>query len=57
MTDRAVPRATPTPPTGAAVARQAGVSRATVAYVLNGHPGARVHPLDLARTEESAAGR
>ncbi|MFG2893371.1 LacI family DNA-binding transcriptional regulator [Streptomyces sp. NPDC048248] len=48
MTDAAGPRATSTPPTSAAVARRAGVSRATVSYVLNGQAAGRVS----ARTQE-----
>ena len=54
MTDPAGPRATPTPPTSAAVARLAGVSRATVSYVLNGQAEGRVGARTQARVRAAA---
>ncbi|WP_310719661.1 LacI family DNA-binding transcriptional regulator [Streptomyces lydicus] len=54
MTDPAGPRATPTPPTSAAVARRAGVSRATVSYVLNGQAAGRVGERAQARVRAAA---
>ncbi|AWN26704.1 LacI family DNA-binding transcriptional regulator [Streptomyces sp. NEAU-S7GS2] len=54
MTDRAGPRATPTPPTSTAVARRAGVSRATVSYVLNGQAAGRVGERTQARVRAAA---
>ncbi|PNE41854.1 MULTISPECIES: LacI family DNA-binding transcriptional regulator [Streptomyces] len=54
MTDPAGPEATPTPPTSAAVARRAGVSRATVSYVLNGQAAGRVGVRTQARVRAAA---
>ncbi|MFG2288130.1 LacI family DNA-binding transcriptional regulator [Streptomyces sp. NPDC048595] len=54
MTDPAGPRANPTPPTSAAVARRAGVSRATVSYVLNGQAAGRVGERTQARVRAAA---
>ncbi|GGU83919.1 LacI family transcriptional regulator [Streptomyces albospinus] len=54
MTDPAGPPATPTPPTSAAVARRAGVSRATVSYVLNGRAAGRVAAHTQARVRAAA---
>ncbi|MFJ5800280.1 LacI family DNA-binding transcriptional regulator [Streptomyces decoyicus] len=54
MTDRTGSRATPTPPTSAAVARRAGVSRATVSYVLNGQAAGRVGARTQARVRAAA---
>ncbi|MFE0377512.1 LacI family DNA-binding transcriptional regulator [Streptomyces inhibens] len=54
MTDPAGPRATPTPPTSAAVAHRAGVSRATVSYVLNGQASGRVGERTQARVRAAA---
>ncbi|MFE0189480.1 LacI family DNA-binding transcriptional regulator [Streptomyces sp. NPDC059008] len=54
MTDPAGPRAIPTPPTSAAVARRAGVSRATVSYVLNGQAAGRVGERTQARVRAAA---
>ncbi|WP_044364292.1 LacI family DNA-binding transcriptional regulator [Streptomyces natalensis] len=54
MTDPAGPRATPTPPTSAAVARRAGVSRATVSYVLNGQAAGRVGERTQAKVRAAA---
>ncbi|MEU9117377.1 LacI family DNA-binding transcriptional regulator [Streptomyces sp. NPDC048483] len=54
MTDAAGPRALPTPPTSAAVARRAGVSRATVSYVLNGQAAGRVGARTQARVRAAA---
>lgn len=54
MTDPAGPRATPTPPTSTAVARRAGVSRATVSYVLNGQAAGRVGERTQAKVRAAA---
>ncbi|GGX03906.1 LacI family DNA-binding transcriptional regulator [Streptomyces noursei] len=54
MTDPAGPEATPTPLTSAAVARRAGVSRATVSYVLNGQADGRVGARTQARVRAAA---
>ncbi len=54
MTDPAGPRANPTPPTSTAVARRAGVSRATVSYVLNGQAAGRVGERTQARVRAAA---
>ncbi|MFF4605554.1 LacI family DNA-binding transcriptional regulator [Streptomyces sp. NPDC001339] len=54
MTDPDRPRALPTPPTSAAVARRAGVSRATVSYVLNGRAAGRVGAHTEARVRAAA---
>ncbi|MFJ9851974.1 LacI family DNA-binding transcriptional regulator [Streptomyces sp. NPDC101150] len=57
MTDAAGTQAdpaAPTPPTSAAVARRAGVSRATVSYVLNGQAAGRVGARTQARVRAAA---
>ncbi|KUL37830.1 LacI family transcriptional regulator [Streptomyces sp. NRRL F-4489] len=54
MTDPAGPAPLPTPPTSAAVARRAGVSRATVSYVLNGQAAGRVGARTQARVRAAA---
>ncbi|MFG2140589.1 LacI family DNA-binding transcriptional regulator [Streptomyces sp. NPDC048650] len=54
MTDAAGPQALPTPPTSAAVARRAGVSRATVSYVLNGQAAGRVGARTQAKVRAAA---
>ncbi|MFI7384017.1 LacI family DNA-binding transcriptional regulator [Streptomyces sp. NPDC049813] len=48
------PRAAGTPPTSGDVARAAGVSRATVSYVLNGTQGGRVSEATRERVREAA---
>ncbi|MFF2806948.1 LacI family DNA-binding transcriptional regulator [Streptomyces sp. NPDC058000] len=48
------PGSTPTPATSAAVARRAGVSRATVSYVLNGQAAGRVGARAQARVRAAA---
>ncbi|WP_327352615.1 LacI family DNA-binding transcriptional regulator [Streptomyces sp. NBC_01304] len=49
------PRGGATPPTSAAVARRAGVSRATVSYVLNGQAAGRVSDATQAKVRAAAA--
>ncbi|WP_338701636.1 LacI family DNA-binding transcriptional regulator [Streptomyces sp. Q6] len=44
----------PTPPTSSAVARHAGVSRATVSYVLNGQAAGRVSAATQAKVKQAA---
>ncbi|MFJ8673065.1 substrate-binding domain-containing protein [Streptomyces sp. NPDC093589] len=54
MTDAVGRRAAPTAPTSAAVAHRAGVSRATVSYVLNGQAAGRVGEAAQARVRAAA---
>ncbi|WP_044374901.1 LacI family DNA-binding transcriptional regulator [Streptomyces noursei] len=54
MTDPTGREAVPTPATSAAVARRAGVSRATVSYVLNGRAAGRVGAGAQARVRAAA---